>query len=400
MKTFKYSALGNGEKVSGVIEAMDEYVAAERIKAQYPVLLKLTEIQQKESILNKNLTPLFNAKTLSVICSELGTILGAGVDIATSVQMIAGDMKNKKVKKMLRNTARDVEDGNSLAASFEKNCTDIPVTFVESVRAGEMTGNLEETFEMMTKYYNRNDKIQEKIRQAMIYPIFVIAIAIIVLIVVMVKVMPTILGVFDHFDGKLPALTVFLIRSSKFWANAWGIVLLGVLAVLAGLRIYRHTEKGRPRAALWDLKKPVTGKIRRTTACADFSITMEMLLRAGIPLTEALDITARGMKNYIFQREIRTFRDQVENGTPLGEMMSRSKLMPDILTQMVSIGEDTGELEKMLNKSGDYYTNESQNMIKKALAKLEPTLLILIALFAGFIVISVYLPMFTMYDFL
>ena len=400
MKTFKYSALGNGKKVSGVIEAMDEYVAAERIRAQYPVLLKLTEIQQKESFLNKNLTPLFDAKTLSVICSELGTILGAGVDIATSIQMIAGDMKNKKVKKMLQNTAKDVEEGSSLSAGFEKNCTDIPVTFVEGVRAGEMTGNLEETFEMMTKYYNRNDRIHEKIRQAMIYPIFVIAIAIIVLIIVMVKVMPTILGVFDHFDGNLPALTVFLIRSSKFWANAWGIVLLGVLAVLAGLRIYRHTEKGRPWAAMRDLNRPVTGKIRRMTACADFSITMEMLLRAGIPLTEALDITARGMKNYIFQREIRTFRDQVENGTPLGETMARSKLMPDILTQMVSIGEDTGELEKMLNKSGDYYMNESQNMIQKALAKLEPALLILMAIFAGFIVISVYLPMFTMYDFL
>lgn len=144
----------------------------------------------------------------------------------------------------------------------------------------------------------------------------------------------------------------------------------------------------------------MTGPIRRSTACADFSITMEMLLRAGIPMTEALEITARSMRNRVFEREVRGFREEVGNGTPLGELMYKSDLMPDILTQMVSIGEDTGELEKMLNKSGEYYMNESQNMIKKALAKLEPTLLVFIAIIVGFIVVSVYLPMFTMYDFL
>lgn len=400
MKTFKYSALDDGEKVTGIVEAMDEYDAAENIKGKYPVILKLTEIKNKKSILDKNLTRIFNDKVLAVISSEMGTILNAGVDISTCIEMIAGNMKNKKVKRMLLNTAKDIDDGNSLAISLEKNCEDIPPTFIASVHAGELTGRLDETFEILEKYYNRSYKSKEKLRQAFIYPIFVIIIAIIVLMVVMTKVIPTILGIFNNYNGKLPKLTVFLIKSSTFWAKWWSVVLFVFLAMLVGLRIYRHTERGRPWASKKDLERPVTGKILESTLCADFSITMEMLLKSGLPMTDALEITGNGMSNFILKKEILTFKDQVENGSRLGELMIKSEVIPDILSQMVTIGEETGELEKMLEKTGDYYTNETQNRINSALAKLEPAILVFLAIFAGFIVISIYLPMFTMYDFL
>ncbi len=398
LETFKYSALSkDGIKVNGVIEALDEYAAVDKIKSSCPIVLKIQPISPSKRWLDTEIGTRFKPKVLSLMCSQFATILGAGVDVESCVLMVANQTKDKKIKQMLEKTAKDIADGNRIATSFEVNCPNIPVTFVETIRAGELSSNLEESFRTLESYYERTYKIKEKLKQALTYPIFVLVIAVIVLMIVMVQVVPTLTNVFRDLHGQLPGITVFLIKSSDFFARSWPTMVISILLLLIVLQAYHHTEKGRLH---WHAKKltiPVLGKINSCSGCSDFASTLSTLLIAGLPLPKALEVTSKVMDNYIMQKEIRMMQSKVEVGYKLGDLLSESKSFPSTLAEMVAVGEETGELENTLQTVGLYYSNEANYYMNLAITRLEPTLLILLAIFAGFIVIAIYLPMFTMY---
>lgn len=399
METFKYSALtSDGVRVKGVVDALDEYAAVDKIKAECPIVLKIQPISSSKSWLEKDIGTRFKPKVISLMCSQFATILGAGVDVESCINMVANQMKDKKIKRMLVMTAKDISDGNSIATSFEVNCEGLPATFIETVKAGEMSGNLEQSFKTLEKYYERSYKLKQKLKEAMAYPIFVVIIAIIVLSVVMIKVVPTLTKVFSDLGGDLPGPTVFLIKSSTFSATYWPVILMVILVIVILLKIYHNTENGKLKWHKRKLRLPVFGKINVCSGCADFANTLSALLTAGLPLPQALEVTAKVLDNYAMQKETRIMQEQVEVGYKLGDLMKNSKIFPQTLAEMVSVGENTGDLEDTLTTIGDYYSNEANYYMNLAISRLEPTLLVLLALFAGFIVLAIYLPMFTMYD--
>ena len=402
MVTYKYQALSHsGQKVSGVIDAYNEMDAVDRIKREHGIIIKLTPIkgEREGGLLNMEIGGnKLDTKAFTVMCSQFAIILNAGIPIARTVQLIAAKTSNKPLHRMLVQVAEDVESGRSISQSFaERGEKLLPPTFVETVAAGEQSGNLDKAFETIHEHFDKQAKMAAKVRGALAYPLFVLAIAVVVVIVLMVKVVPTFLVIFEDYDAELPIPTQILIAISDFFTNYWMVLAAIAIGVTIFYKVYGATEKGRMQFAQWQLKLPVLGEIAELNAASEFANTLTTMLASGLPVVRAISITARTMSNYFMSTEVGKLSVRLEEGYALGASMREAGFMPDILVDMVSVGEETGEMEKTLHTIAGYYDAELDQAIAAALAKLEPTLLVGLAGIAGFIVIAIYMAMFGMY---
>ncbi len=401
MVTYRYIAKSrSGEKVNGVIEAYNETDAVDRIKQNCSVILKLTPVKEEaEGLLNKDIGgKRLNKKAFLLMCSQFATIIGSGIPLSRTVQLIADKISDKRLHKMLLKVASDVEAGRSLSASFAERGGDfLPQEFLETVAAGEESGNLEKSFQNVYEHFDKQVKTAGKVRSATAYPLFVLAIAVIVVAILMVKVVPSLTSVFDSYGAQLPAMTRALIAISNFFSRYWMIMAIVILAVVIAIRMYENTEAGRLSIAKLKLKLPVLGNIATLNAASEFSNTLGMMLSSGLPLTRAISITARTMSNYYMSTETGKLAVKLEEGFPLGSSMRDAGILPDILVDMVAVGEETGEMESTLRTTAEYYDSELQLATDSALSKMEPILLVGLAGIAGFIVVAIYSAMFGMY---
>ena len=401
MESYKYTAQAyDGSKHKGVVEASDEYDAISKIKVNYPIVESCTLIRKTrlDDILGFELTKSLTSQDLALLCQQCAIILKSGVSIGQCMTMVAEQTKNKKLKKQLTKTSEDINQGNSISKSFEKNCPDFPVTFFETVRAGEESGTLVKSFETLEVFYLKSDKVKKKIKAALSYPIFVLCVAIVVLIVIMAFVVPSLTQTFTDMGGELPVITKILIVTSDFFSNYWMGMFIGMAIIFIVFKVITHNEKGKLWWSKISLKLPVFGNIQTLHACEQFADTMSSLLASGILVDKALETTAKVMDNYIYKREVYEMADKIRTGKTMVETMNQCPYFPDIMKTMIAVGEKTGSVEVSLHTIALYYTTEYDNATQKALSKLEPAMMIFLALFAGFIVISIYLPMFTMYD--
>lgn len=398
--TYQYRAISkDGVKVRGVVDATDEYSAVEKIKKTSPVVINIKAINERQNILSMEIGhKKIDTKALSIMCSQFSTILKSGVPIATCMEMIAEQTGDKTLKKMLSKSAEDVAEGSSVATSFEKNCKGLPLTFIETVRAGEFSGTLENSFATLEKYYDKSYKNSQKVRKALSYPIFIVCVAIVVMMIVMVKVIPSISASFSELGGEMPGITKALISVSSFFADHGFKIVAVISVIIIGLKFAFKTENGRLFWNKLKLKAPVIGKISILNGASQFSNTMSALLSAGMTVHQSLEITSKVLSNYILSLETAKMTDGIEEGKTLGDCIKKSKYYPKTLKEMCALGEETGSLEDTLDTVGAFFDNETDNVTSKAIGRLEPTILILMALFAGFIVIAVYLPMFTIYN--
>ena len=382
------------------MEGFDELDAVDHIKQTCSIVLKLKEIDpDKPGLLNMEIGgSKLNSKAFTVMCSQFSIILRAGIPIARTVHLIADKTTDKPLKKMLMKIAKDVEAGRSLAASFAEHGDKLfPTTFIETIRAGEESGNLDRSFDTMYRHYDKQTKMRGKVRGALSYPIFVLIIAVAVVVVLMVKVVPTFTSIFESYGSELPAITRLLIGISNFFRKytIWMAAAFALLFIV--YKLYGNTEKGRLNLARIQLRLPVLGNIAQLNAASQFANTMTTMLASGLSMTKAISITAGVLDNYYVGNEIGRLTGRLEEGHALGASMRDSGCMPDILVDMVAVGEETGEMEKTLDTIALYYDAELEMAIAAALAKLEPTILIFLALVAGFIVIAIYMSIFQMY---
>lgn len=404
METYNYSVISkDGKKVSGVIEAYDEMDAARKLKASYPIVESLSNVGSKgavgaffgSDIGGKKL----NDKAFTMMCGQFATILKAGIPIARTVHLVADKMSDKNLKNLLIEVAEDVESGRTLSSSFaEKGKDMLPVTFIETIRAGEESGNLDTAFESANAHYTKQMKLRGKVRGAMIYPTFVMVLAVVVVIVLMVKVVPTFTQIFEDQGSELPAITKSLIAISNFFRYNWYIIAILAIGGFIIFKIYTASEKGKMKWAKFQLKMPVLGEINILNAASEFTNTMAMMLGAGLPITKAVSITARAMSNYYMSDETGKIAQELEVGHTLGHSLRESGAFPDVLVDMAAIGEESGELESTLGMVGEYYDSELESATQAALAKLEPATLVFIGVVAGYIVIAIYVAMFSMYN--
>ncbi|MDO4502430.1 MAG: type II secretion system F family protein [Coriobacteriia bacterium] len=400
MPTFAYTGTTEaGQVVTGVLEAFDEYEAMTLAREKVRVVSQIKEVRSKESgLLNMELTkPHVKTRTLAVMCKQLSIILRAGLSTPRAVELVAEQATDKYLKKVFEETARDVATGHGLADSLQNKGPELPRVLIETVRAGEESGQLAESFERLHDYYDKRSKVAAKVASALTYPIFVACIAVVVVIVMMVMVIPTILDLVSSLGSEVPAITRFLIDASNFVGENWPILLTLFVVICVGLWAWKRTEKGKTMLARAAMKVPVISPICTSSGAAQFANSMAMLLGAGLPVPRAVDITGRVISNYVLSRDVGRMVALLQEGRTLGECMAGVDMLPRTLVEMVSAGEQSGSLEECLETMGEYYDEETQRVTDKALSMLEPAMLVVMAIFAGFIVIALYLPMFTMY---
>ena len=403
MPTFKYSVMSrDGKKVNGVIEGFNELDAVSRLKENYPIVLQITEEKPAGKMAKFMSMDLggnkLNDKAFTLMCSQFAVILKAGIPIRRTVELIADKMTDKTLKRILEQVAKDVEGGRSLSVSFaERGGKLFPVTFLETIRAGEEAGSLDASFDSVSKHYAKQSKMKGKVRGALIYPAFVLVVAIVGVIVLMVKVVPTFTAIFDSYDAELPIPTQILIGLSDFFRKYW-MIMLGIAAVgVLIYKLYGNTERGRLNLAKMQLKLPVLGNIANLNAASQYANTMAMMLQAGLAMTKSVTITSRVLDNYYISQAVGKITARLEEGHTLGASLREAAVLPDILVDMTAVGEESGELAQTLTMTAEYYDAELEQATADALAKLEPTILVFLAAFAGFIVIAIYMAMFGMY---
>ena len=388
MATYKYTAISkDGVKVSGVVEGFNEFDAVDRIKQDCDIVLKLTEVEEKKpGLLSMEIGGnRLNAKAFSLMCAQFSIILQSGIPIGRTVRLIGDKMTDKKLKGILKKVAEDVEAGRSVATSFQE-------------RGGKESGNLSKAFETMYQHYDKQVKMRAKVRNALIYPVFVLALAVVVVIVLMVKVVPTFMDIFASYDAELPLITQSLILISNFFRKYIFLIIVVFAAIALIFKLYANTEKGRMNVAKLALKIPVLGNVSLLSAASEFAANLTTLIGAGLQLTRAVSITARVINNYYISQCVGKMTSRLEEGHTLGECMREADCLPDILVDMTAVGEETGELESTLHTVSGYYESELDMAVQDVLKKLEPTLLIGMAVIAGYIVLAVYIAMFQMYS--
>ena len=387
--------------MSGVVDAYNEVDAVERIKRTCDIVEKITPLgAEKKSIFNMQLGGnKLNAKAFSMMCSQFSIILNAGIPVARTCHLVAEKTGDKTLSRILNQVADDVEGGRSLSASFaDRGGGLFPPTFVETIRAGEETGSVDKSFDTMHEHFDKIMKLKKKLKGAMAYPLFVLVIAVIVVIVLMVKVVPTFTQMFEDLGGDLPGITKLLIAISDFFRDYTVLMIaIGVLLYFA-FRIYKNTEKGKLKVAEITRELPLAGPISVLSSASQFASTMGTMLGAGLPMVRSLSITARTLSNYYVSKQVGKIAVKVEEGRPVGASLKEAGVMPDILVDMVTVGENTGEMEATLKTIANYYDVELDGAITACVAKLEPAIMVGLAGIAGFVVVAIYMSMFSMYS--
>lgn len=397
MQTFKYRAVAkDGRKVKGKIDAYDEFEAVNSIRKTYPVVEFIKPEKGRGLHIDLNEPLWVSNKTLALTAGRFAIMLQAGIPVARAVELIAVQCGDRLMRRYLTAASKDVAAGFSLADGLQRNGKKIPPVFIETVRAGEESGTIEQSFKSLETYYSRINKMQTKVRQALTYPAIVLALAIVVIAVIMTVLVPTMTETLLSFGSELPAVTKALIAVSGFFKNYWYAVLAALAAVIAGLTLYGRTERGKLNFSKLKIKMPVTGKIAKHNAAAQTANTLATLLDAGMSLTKALGIAARVSSLRCVGAELGGAIAKIENGMSLGEALADALYIPPMLVEMIAVGETSGNLSEALRTAGLYYYEEATAASDAAIAVLEPAITVVLGLIVAFVVIAIYVPMFSM----
>lgn len=397
MPGFNYTAINrNGKRVRSSLDASSIETAKSSLRGAGYTILDIKE----QTTLNRDIEIPFlgkpKAKDMAVFCRQFVSILRAGVSVASVLSMLGQQTGNKKLRAAIREMQADVEKGESLATSMRRHPKIFPAILVNMVAAGESSGNLEESFRQMELYFDRSKRTKSKVTSAMIYPCVLIVVMIVVLIVMMTKIIPNFLKTFEDMDADLPKITLGVMAVCEWFKSWWWVPLLVLVALIVGGVLFHRTDKGKHFFGWLARKTPVVGNLTVKTACATFCRTMEVLIGSGLTLTDSMDLAASNMGNIYYLEAIRDARGMVAEGTPLRESLVRTGIFPPMVSNLVGVGEETGDLQSMMGKVADYYDEEVDEATKKLLNLMEPAIIIFMAVFVVIIVLAIYLPMINM----
>lgn len=388
-----------GNIVDGVAEANSAEEAITQLRDDGLIVQSLDEIV--DSMLNMDLNlqvGKVKEKALAIVCNQFAILTQAGLPLTRTLELIANQSEDKTLAKVLKNTADDVAAGYGLAASLEKNGDKLPVTFIESIRAGEESGALEIVFERLSKYYEKSAKTKAKVSSALIYPSFVIAIAVVVVAIIMVVAVPMFTDTFASMGMSLPLPTRIVIACSNFWTHYWWAVAMLVLGGYVGIKMgLKRSDKFRLKWSQMLINLPVLGLVSMMGAASEYAGTMSVMMAAGLPIVRAVGVTARAMSNYFMGESLLSAVPALEAGRTLASAMREEATFPELAIEMTGVGEQTGSLEHTLDVISDYYDDEVDTATSRALSILEPAIIVFLGGMVFVLLLSVYLPMFTMY---
>ncbi len=334
-------------------------------------------------------------RDVAIFARQLATMMAAGVPMVQGFEIVAGGQKNQRMKDMLTDIKVDIEGGAALNEALAKHPLQFDELFRNLVRAGEASGVLDTILDTVATYKENIESIKGKIKKAMFYPAAVIAVAILVSCILLIFVIPQFEAVFRGFGTDLPAFTLMLVSASNFLVEWWWALLLGVVgSIVVFSFFYKRSVKFEHLIGRMLLKIPVVGEILRQSAIARYARTLGVTFKAGVPLVEALDSVSGATGSVVYNEAVKRIRDDVSVGHQLQLAMKQTDLFPNMVTQMVAIGEEAGALDAMLFKVAEFYEEEVKNAVDALSSLLEPFIMIIIGVVVGGMVIGMYLPIF------
>lgn len=399
MASYSYKAVAaDGKTKRGKVEANSLERAQDKLKSEGYNILSIKEAGALDSDININIGGKVKAKDLTMFCKQFASVLQVGVTVVQGLDMLAEQMDNKTLQAALKDMMVSVEKGNNLADSMRMHPKCFPPILVNMVEAGEASGSLEVALSRMADHFEKDNRMAQQLKSAMTYPIIVCIVAIAVVIVCMVMVIPNFTDMFADMDMELPLATRMMVAASDFIIHRWYILIAVVAALVVGIRVFLKTSTGQYLYAKICMKLPLVGNITIKSSAARFARTLSTLMASGIQLIDAVESVAKVMTNKIIREKLLEAREQVAKGVPLSRPIKDMGIFPPLLTQMVHIGEETGNLEEMMFRVADFFEEEVEEATKALTSAMEPLIMVFLAGIVGMIVAAVYGPLLSMYE--
>lgn len=399
---FKYSARNReGAVVNGVMEAKSRNAVAEILQSKD---LLIVDIQEDVGINLQSLQEIniggVPMEDKVIFMRQFATMISASLPITQALQILRDQATNPKFKRILTQVLSDVEDGTSFSKSIAKHEGVFDKITISMISAGEESGQMEKVLRRLAGQMEKTKKLNDKVKSAFIYPTLIVVVVIAVMVLLVMVLVPAMKTMYDDLGaGELPFATQLLVDLSDFLKSNWIFVLVFLLVTGIAIKYYLDTDAGKLFFNKMALKIPVFGKLAQYQEIARFTRTLSLLLHSGLSIVEALRLTSEAQGNLLFSQAVMTAKNEVEKGVSLSLPISRSEVFPLIISQMISVGEETGELDKVLTKMADFYDDELNMMTANLSSLLEPMILLIMGGLIGFIALAVYMPMFSLGNF-
>ncbi len=399
MPLYAYEAVNTkGKKVSGVLRGQSKQVVINELRTKG---LSLRSVKEKEkSMLDMEITfgPPVKLEHFVFFCRQFATLIRSGVMIEPAIKMLEQQAPSKKMREALGDVLEQLRNGMSISSSMARHPAIFPPMFTNMLAAGEITGELDHVLTRLAVHYEKENKTIKKVQSAMTYPIIVITIALVVVGYLLTNVVPVFAGMFKQQKLELPLVTKVVLGISSGLQEVWWVIILVAIAIwITFVRI----KKDPAVAMILDtliLKIPLFGELYLKASIARLTRTLSALFKSAVPVLQALEITEKVIGNRLIEKVLRESREGLQQGRPLSEAFSTSKVFPQVMTQMVVIGEETGQIEEMLSKIADSYEEDVEQNVERLKSLIEPLMLVIIAGLVGIIVMAIMSPMFKLYE--
>lgn len=393
---FRYAAKEKtGRPVNGITEATDQKALVEALRKQELIIISIKEEKKKEKA---HFASKFGGKVklgeLVLFSRQMATMIDSGIPLVQALEILSEQIENKGFRAIVIEVKKDVSSGSGFHEALAKHPRAFSVLFVNMVKAGESSGALDAIMERLASYLEKTDSLIRKVRSAMIYPAVVSLMAVVITLVLMMKVVPVFKNIFADFGGKLPLPTLVLVAVSDFLIHNFLLWSGAVVVAFFAIQRFLKTEKGTVLFDSFKLNMPVFGIIMRKVAVSKFSRTLSTLVKSGVPILTALEIVAKTANNRIIESAVNKVRGSIREGENITTPLMRTKVFPPLVVRMISVGEQTGELEKMLTKIADFYDDQVDAAVSGITSLIEPLIIAFLGIVIGGIVICMFMPIF------
>ncbi len=398
MANFSYKVRDqNGKALAGIIEADNEKIVVDRLREAGYIIIS---VQAKD--LSRDINISFGAKVtlkdIAIFSRQFAIMIQSGIALLRCMEILCAQMENKTFKNVLLQVKKSVEEGSSLSQAFGAHPKIFPQLFVNMIRAGEVGGVMDEALERLAEHFDKEHELREKIKSATTYPAVISIFALVVVNVLIIFVIPQFAEMFKGFGAKLPAITTFVLGLSNFMRAYFPYMIGALIVLIYAFQRYRKSPQGSQQLDILMLRMPVFGPMILKIAVARFTRTLGTLVKSGVPILLALEVTEKTAGNSIVARGIAAARDSIKEGESISGPLMASGVFPPMVTQMIAVGEESGAIETMLNRIADFYDREVKVMVDSLTSLIEPFLIIFLAVVVGGIVSSIMLPMFSVFS--
>jgi len=398
MATFVYKVRNRTGKIfTGSMEGENRASVVSRLREMDYFITSISE-KKKSALFSQQITLFQGVKLrdLTIFYRQFATMVNAGLTLVNSLGILVEQVENKTLSNIIKTVKSDVEAGSTLANAMAKHPQVFSELYISMVRAGEVGGVLDEILKKIADLMEKEFALKQKIKSAMAYPSFVIGAAALMAIFMLTFILPQFVGVFAQFGGKLPALTQFFVTLTYLFNKYWYIFFVVFAGLVAAFLAYIKTPDGKLNFDKFKLNAPIFGEINRKGAIARFTRILGTLIKSGVPILEALSVSSNAIGNLVISKAVLGAKTKIKEGQSISGPLAASGVFPPMVTQMIMVGEESGELEEMLVNVAKFYDEEVDRAVEKLTAIIEPLMMVVIGLTIGTMIIAMYLPIFNM----